>query len=191
MLHEKHTTTHTHTLTGALFLCQGLDGFRARVPLWLQLSPWCGVWVGWWGVHETLRGKDCTAHKSLLLISCCHSATYLLNSLAWLRHGQTDTHTLTETNLITHQDCREEIIEKHCCLGRDVLEFVSSEWVNTWSWIYTIHHNFKVCSDISVQFSFRRRLPSVPQHDRKVLLQRYTGPYPIPLQWIIYVRYTT
>ncbi len=121
MLHGKHTLTHTHTHTGALFLCRGLDGFRARVPLWLQLSPWCGVWVCWWGVHETLRGKDCTAHKSLLLISCCHSDTYLLNSLAWLRHRQTHTHTLTKTNLITRQDCREEITEKHCCLGRDVL----------------------------------------------------------------------
>lgn len=46
---KKHTPTHT--LIGALVLCWGLDGFRARdCPLWLQLLLQCGVWVGLLGV---------------------------------------------------------------------------------------------------------------------------------------------
>lgn len=42
-----------------------------------------------------------------------------------------DRHTLTETCLIIHQDCVEEVIEKHFCLGEGVLLFVPAEWVNT------------------------------------------------------------
>lgn len=80
-----------------------------------------GVVFGWVGgvCMKPTGGKVCTEHKSLLLISCCHSATYLLNSLAetWT-HRQT--HTLIETYLIIHRDCQEEIIEEHCCLGKGV-----------------------------------------------------------------------
>lgn len=64
----------------------------------------CGVWVSRWGVRESLgvgggRKKHCAAHKSLLLIICCHSATYLLNTLVRLRRGHTHTHLQKHTSL--------------------------------------------------------------------------------------------
>lgn len=76
-LHGKQTCTHTHRRGGeregggVLFLCGGLDGFRASVTLGSQpLGSGC---------NETLEGTGRMAHRSLPLIGCCHSDSYLLN----------------------------------------------------------------------------------------------------------------
>lgn len=111
-------------------------------PMVAHFSLLCGVGCAWNSQRERLHcSQIITAHQ---LLPLSHLFTQQLGLVETWRHTH-NAHTLPETYLIIHQECSGEI-EKHCCLGRDVLLFVSAGRVNTSSWIHTIHHNFKVCS---------------------------------------------
>lgn len=148
-----------------------------------------------WGVHETLGGGNwlqiMTAHQLLPF-------SYLFTQQLGLAGMWIDRHTLTETCLIIHQDCAEEndwetllfvggCVVVLCPLSGSIPQADNTQFIITSKCVL----NEVFTADISEQFSFRRELSSEPRHDRKVLLQRYAGPSPIALQWIIYDHHTT
>lgn len=143
-------------------------------------------WVG--GVCMKPSGGKTALHTNHYCSSVAATQP-LIYSTAWLG-WDVDTHMLAETYLIIHQDCREEIIEKHCCLWARSGSIPRAEYAQFITTSKSVLDKV-FTTDISVQFSFGGRLSGEPQHDRKVLLQRYTGPYLIPFQWIIYDHYTT
>lgn len=83
---KKHTLSHAHTHShrgpSLVLRIRWVQGQRLPPLVAAPASVWCLGGFAGGGVHEALRGKDCTAHKSLLLISYCHSATYLPSSFA-------------------------------------------------------------------------------------------------------------
>ena len=135
-------------------------------------------------MHETLRGKDCTCTQIITA-----------HQLLPLSHLFTQELGLAET--WTHVLCRNvpytlymKIVGWKSLRNTAVCVVVCERRLGQYLEPNT-HNSSQLQSVFSIKFSqpisacsfhIGGRLSGEPQHDRKVLLQRYTGPYLIPFQ---------